>query len=80
MVYTIEDIERIVEFKTWSDRKKIDELLRIDCSLYCNLGTDSSPNDKTQVKKTSRKIYQNIRKVDKRIGEGFLTAMEDWSE
>tara|TARA_R110002012_G_scaffold42523_2_gene115731 strand:+ start:19320 stop:19562 length:243 start_codon:yes stop_codon:yes gene_type:complete len=80
MVYTVDDIEKIVEFKSWTERKKIDELLRIDCSLYCNLGTDSSFNEKKQVKKNSRKIYQNIRKIDKRIGDEFLTAMEDWSE
>tara|TARA_R100001443_G_scaffold114946_2_gene131787 strand:+ start:292 stop:534 length:243 start_codon:yes stop_codon:yes gene_type:complete len=80
MVYTIDDIEKITEFTSWNDRKKIDELLRIDCNMYCNLGTDSSTSEKNQAKRNSRKIYQSIKKIDKRMGDEFLTAMEDWSE
>jgi len=76
MVYTVEDIERIVDFKTWSNRKKIDELLRIDCGMYCNLGQDSSSTEKKLTKKKSRQIYQHIKKLDKRMGDLFLTAMD----
>ena len=42
MDYTINDIDKILEFKTWSDRRKIDELLRMDCEMYTNLGIDST--------------------------------------
>ena len=46
MGYSIEDIEKISEFKSWSDRQKIDELLRIDCTMYTNLGVDSTKTEK----------------------------------
>jgi len=42
MIYTIKDIEKITNFKTWSDRQKVDELLRIDADIYCNLGSEST--------------------------------------
>ena len=41
-MYTINDIDKITEFKSWNDKKKIDELLRIDCDLYTNLGIEST--------------------------------------
>jgi hypothetical protein len=37
MDYTNNDIDKIVQFKTWTDKKKIDELLRIDAAMYCAL-------------------------------------------
>ena len=56
MVYTLDDIDKIVEFKTWSQKQKIDELLRIDAGMYCNLGTDSTATERLEVKKNSQKI------------------------
>jgi len=56
MRYELCDIEKIVEFTTWSDRRKLDELLRIDCSQYTNLGCDSTKLEREQVKRNSRKI------------------------
>eukprot|EP01047_Picozoa_sp_COSAG01_P033866 COSAG01_NODE_2511_length_7543_cov_331.649785_13_plen_64_part_01 len=64
MGYTINDIDKIIEFKSWSDKKKIDELLRLDCSQYTNLGLESSKSQREEVKKNSRKIYKLIKKVD----------------
>lgn len=72
MAYTIDDIDRIADFKTWSNRQKTDELLRIDAALYCNLGTDSTKKDREEVRRQSRKIYQAIKKVDPPLGERFL--------
>ena len=51
MEYTINDIEKILEFKSWSNKEKEDELLRIDCAMYTYLGTDSTKQDRKQVKK-----------------------------
>jgi len=45
MDYTNNDIEKIVQFKTWTDKQKIDELLRIDAAMYCALGTDSTASE-----------------------------------
>jgi hypothetical protein len=75
-VYNVEDIEKIMQFKTWSQRKKIDELLRIDCTQYANLGIDSSKKDRETVKVNSRKIYRNIKKINPRMGLEFLHAMD----
>ena len=77
MVYTENDIERIVSFKTWSNKKKIDELCRIDCDMYCNLGIDSTKTEKLKVKSISRKIYRAIKTIDVAKGNLFLTAMDD---
>jgi len=72
MGYTTDDIDKITEFKTWSNRQKTDELLRIDAALYCNLGTDSTKKEREEVRRQSRKIYQAIKRVDPSLGERFL--------
>ena len=56
MAYTVNDIDKILEFKTWNNRQKIDELLRIDCELYTNLGIESTKTELGDVKKKSRSI------------------------
>lgn len=76
MAYSIQDIDKIVEFSTWNGKKKIDELLRIDCSMYANLGIDSSKKDRETVKINSRKIYRYIKKINPRMGTEFLNAMD----
>lgn len=55
-----ERIRKIQGYKTWSLKRKIDELLEIDANMYTNLGIDSSKNEKENVKKISRKIYKAI--------------------
>lgn len=65
-------LEKIIAYKTWSDKKKIDELLRIDCDMYTNLGIDSTSKDREEVKKTSRYIYRAIQKMDPSIGRSLL--------
>ena len=72
MNYTIDDIDRIIGFKSWSTQDKIDELLRIDCKQYTNLGIDSTKTEKESTKRNSRRIYRLIKSVDKDMGESFL--------
>lgn len=79
MDYTINDIDKILEFKTWSDRKKIDELLRMDCEMYTNLGIDSTKKEKSEVTKNSRRIYKAIKTIDQKMGQTFLLAMDSTS-
>jgi hypothetical protein len=55
-----ERIRKIQSYKTWSLKRKIDELLEIDANMYTNLGIDSSKSEKESVKKISRKIYKAI--------------------
>ena len=79
MDYTINDIDKILEFKSWSDRRKIDELLRMDCEMYTNLGIDSTKKEKSEVTKNSRRIYKAIKTIDQKMGQTFLLAMDSTS-
>ena len=76
MAYNINDVEKIAEFKSWSDRQKIDKLLRIDCDIYTNLGKDSTKTEKETAKKHSRKIYRLIKGINNKLGNDFLVAMD----
>ena len=57
---TEERIRKIQGSKTWSTKKKVDELLREDAYMYTNLGIDSTSTEKKSVKTMSRKIYKAI--------------------
>ena len=57
---TDEKIRKIQGYKTWSTKKKVDELLREDAWMYTNLGIDSTATEKKSVKTMSRKIYKAI--------------------
>ena len=57
---TEERIRKIQGYKTWSTKKKVDELLREDAWMYTNLGIDSTTTEKKKVKVMSRKIYKAI--------------------
>lgn len=57
---TEERIRKIQGYKTWSTKKKVDELLREDAWMYTNLGIDSTSTEKKSVKTMSRKIYKAI--------------------
>ena len=45
MAYSVEDIDKILGFTSWSDKRKIEKLLEIDADLYCNLGKESTKTD-----------------------------------
>ena len=57
---TDERIRKIQGYKTWSTKRKVDELLREDAWMYTNLGIDSTATEKKKVKSVSRKIYKAI--------------------
>tara|TARA_R100000951_G_scaffold70874_1_gene59796 strand:- start:716 stop:955 length:240 start_codon:yes stop_codon:yes gene_type:complete len=76
MRYTYKDIEKFTNYTTWTDKQKIDELLRIDCSLYAHLGTDSTKTEKDEVKKKSINIYRTIKTIDSKLGDEFLYTMD----
>lgn len=75
MRYKYEDIKKFMEFKTWTNKDKINTLLEIDCSLYAHLGTDSTKSEKEEVKRKSIEIYRTIKKIDKELGDQFLLTM-----
>jgi len=70
--YTDELIDKILDYKSVSDRNKIDRLLEIDAIQYTNLGTDSTKSEKLQVRRNSRYIYRAIQKLDYEMGSKFL--------
>lgn len=57
---TEERIRKIQGYKTWTVKRKVDELLREDAWMYTNLGIDSTATEKKTVKTMSRKIYKAI--------------------
>ena len=72
MAYTIDDIDKILGYTSWKDKKKIDTLLKIDADLYTNLGKESSKTQIENVKKASRKIYKAIKTIDEYTGRLLL--------
>ncbi|MHA2219119.1 MAG: hypothetical protein ACXACY_24640 [Candidatus Hodarchaeales archaeon] len=76
MSYKYEDIDKILDFKSWSNKRKIDELLRIDCTMYTNLGIDSNKTEREDTKKRSRAIYRAISKIDKEVGKNLIYHMD----
>tara|TARA_R100000541_G_scaffold15843_5_gene25321 strand:- start:4623 stop:4853 length:231 start_codon:yes stop_codon:yes gene_type:complete len=76
MEYKYNDIEKVLEFKTWTDRKKIDELFRIDCEMYTNLGTDSTKTERDEVKRKSKAIYKTVAKINPSTGKHLLSSMD----
>lgn len=76
MTYTFSDIDKIISFKTWNKRKKLDELFRIDAELYCNLGSTCSHKEKTEAKRKSKAIYKAITTIDENVGKPLLFYMD----
>jgi hypothetical protein len=76
MSYGYEDIDKIVDFKTWKTRRKIDELFRIDSYMYTNLGTDSTKAEKEKVKRKSKAIYRAISKINPKLAKELIYHMD----
>jgi len=76
MRYTYDDIQKFMEYTSWTDEKKIEKLLEIDCSLYCNLGSDSKQYEKDEVRRKSIDIYRTIKTLDRKLGDEFLLTMD----
>ena len=51
MEYKYDDVDKIIEFKTWDNRKKINELFRIDTYMYTNMGIDSTKTERDNAKR-----------------------------
>jgi CRISPR/Cas system CSM-associated protein Csm2 small subunit len=76
MEYNVEDIDKILNFKTWSNKKKIDTLLFIDCTLYTNLGKESTQTERQSTKIKSKRLYKAIGKIDASIGKQILNSLD----
>jgi len=76
MEYRYEDVEKVINFSSWTDSKKIDELFRIDSYMYTNLGIDSTKKERDQVRKKSRYIYRAIHKIDQALGKQLINQLD----
>ena len=65
-------ILKILGYKTWSDKRKIDTLLELDVNMYTNLGTESTKTERSNVAKESRFIYRAIKSIDEKLGKDLL--------
>lgn len=76
MEYKYEDVEKVLNFSSWNDKKKIDELFRIDCYMYTNLGIDSTEKERKDVERKSMYIYKAIKKIDPQLGDKLLHQLK----
>ena len=76
MGYQYDDVEKIINFSTWSKRKKIDELFRIDSYMYTNLGTDSTKKEREDVMRKSKYIYKAIQRIDQNLAKELIYHMD----
>ena len=65
-------VNKILNYKTISDKEKIDRLLKLDAIMYTNLGSDSTKTDRNETKKKSRIIYRAIKNIDRDLGDMLL--------
>ncbi len=73
------EIDNVAEALHLTDKQKLDELLRMDSVMYVNLGTESTQEERDEVKSRSRLIYRTIKTIDNEMGDLFLTAMRNES-
>jgi len=69
-------IEEVLSNDSWDERQKKDELYRLDCKMYTNLGIDSTKGERNEVKKKSRLIYKAIQKINPHEGTQLLQAID----
>jgi len=69
-------IDKILAYKTISDKEKIDRLLFMDADQYTNLGLESTKTAKENVKRNSRRIYRAIKTINDDMGSRFLRLMD----
>ena len=75
-MYSNELIDKILNYKSYSDKKKIDRMLEIDANQYCNSGSDATKTERETIRKNSRYIYRTIAKINPSMGKNFLQAQD----
>ncbi len=59
-----------------SIQERTDKLLKLDCNMYTNLGSDSSKAERLEVKKNSKFIYKQIKGIDELSGNLLLKSLD----
>lgn len=60
-----------------SIKQRTDELLALDCDQYCNMGIDSSLEERKEVKTNSKHIYSCIRGINEEVGKSLTEYMDE---
>jgi hypothetical protein len=72
-----EKADKILSYKTVSNREKIDRLLHLNAIQYQNLGLDSSKAERKLAESNSRYIYRKIKGIDDMLGRMLLRYREE---
>jgi len=72
-----EKADKILGYKTVSNREKIDRLLHLNAVQYQNLGLDSSKAERKLAESNSRYIYRKIKGIDDMLGRMLLRYREE---
>lgn len=70
------EIDRIVELKTYTTKKKIDKLLEIAANLRSQLGTDSSQKDRDHVGRLCTALYKGVKRINSEEGNILLRTQD----
>jgi len=70
------EVDKVINYKTWSKKRKVDKLFEIDCFLYTNLGIDSTKKETETTKAMSVYIYRQMKKVDWQLGSAMLHSLD----
>ena len=72
-----EKVDKVLNYKTYSDQKKIDTLLFMNADQYCNLGIESNKYERHQAESNSRYIYRAIKTLNEHLGRLLLKNREE---
>lgn len=56
--------------------ERTDKLLKLDCNMYTELGSESSKAERLEVKKNSKFIYKQIKGIDETSGNLLLKSLD----
>jgi hypothetical protein len=72
-----EEINEIVNFNSWSKKRKIYELFNIDYNMYINMSKYLNPDDMLEIKNKSTAIRRAISKIDCDIEKHFVFSVNN---
>jgi len=59
-----------------SIQERTDKLLKLDCNMYTELGSESSKAERLEAKKNSKFIYKQIKGIDETSGNLLLKSLD----
>jgi hypothetical protein len=68
--------DKILNYKTYSDKKKVDALLEQLAAMWAHTGTDSTKSEIKDLRKQSRILYRGIKQVDPDFGDQLLRTQD----